>query len=63
MILQYYLKVLQPSRKEHEERYRKLLANIEGDLVFSKRRRCDLAVFKLWTYLCWKESTGGLSGM
>ncbi len=22
--------------KEHEERYRKLLANIEGDLVFSK---------------------------
>lgn len=36
MILQYYLKVLQPSRKEHEERYRKLLANIEGDLVFSK---------------------------
>ena len=22
--------------KEHEERYRKLLANVEGDLVFSK---------------------------
>ena len=26
--------------KEHEERYRKLLANIEGDLVFSKDGDC-----------------------
>ncbi len=26
--------------KEHEERYRKLLANIEGDLVFSREGDC-----------------------
>ena len=26
--------------KEHEERYRKLLANVEGDLVFSKDGEC-----------------------
>ena len=26
--------------KEHEERYRKLLANIEGDLVFSRDGDC-----------------------
>ena len=26
--------------KEHEERYKKLLANIEGDLVFSKDGDC-----------------------
>ena len=31
-----FLRALLLLKKEHEERYRKLLANIEGDLVFSK---------------------------
>ena len=30
--------------KEHEERYRRLLANVEDELVFSRDGDCDLAV-------------------
>ena len=36
--------------KEHEERYRKLLANIEKDEVFAKRVAVDLAMFQLRAY-------------
>lgn len=32
----YLFEAVGKIEKEHEERYRKLLANIEGDLVFSK---------------------------
>ena len=43
--------------KEHEERYRKLLANVEGGL---QRRRYDLAVFQLRPYPCGQAGAGGL---
>ena len=38
--------------KEHEERYRKLLTNVEGGLVFSRRQ--------LRTYPCGPQGPGGL---
>ena len=44
--------------KHHEERYRKLLKNIEDKVVFSREGDCIwqcrlyLAVFQLWTYRC-----------
>lgn len=36
----YLFEAVGEIEKEHEERYRKLLANIEGDLVFSKDGDC-----------------------
>ena len=45
--------------KEHEERYRKLLANVEGPGVL-QRRRYDLAVFQLRPYPCGQAGAGGL---
>ena len=40
--------------KEHEERYKKLLSNIEGGLVFFKGRRHDMGMLKLRAY-CYRE--------
>ena len=46
--------------KEHEERYRKLLANVEGGRGVLQRRRYDLAVFQLRPYPCGQAGAGGL---
>ena len=40
--------------KEHEERYRKLLENIEGDLVFFKDD--NVGMQKLRTHCNWQEA-------
>ena len=45
--------------KEHEERYRRLLANLEGGLVFS--REGDMAVRQLRPHLRGQAGPGGLS--
>ena len=48
--------------KAHEERYRRLLANVENDLVFQGRRR-DLGMRELRPYRCGQESAGNLPGV
>lgn len=44
--------------KEHEERYRKLLANVEGGLVFLPGWRDDLAVQQLRPHPCGQAGPG-----
>ncbi len=49
--------------KEHEERYRRLLRNVEDKLVFSPRRRLRMAVLQLRTYRGWQAGARGLPGL
>lgn len=47
--------------KTHEERYKKLLANVNGSLVFSRRRRHGLGVLQLRPHSHRKGGAGGMS--
>lgn len=49
--------------KEHEERYRKLLANIENDEVFAKKVAVIWQCSQLRPYPHRREGSGGMSGM
>ena len=49
--------------KEHEERYLKLLENVEGGLVFSRDEEKNLEMLKLRSYRYRERSTGGLPGL
>ncbi len=52
----YLFEAVGAIEKEHEERYRKLLANVEGGLVFS-RMETDLAMRQLRAHSHWKRSS------
>lgn len=49
--------------KEHEARYRKLLANIEGRLRLFQGRRCHLGMCQLRSHCRRQKGSGGLSGL
>ena len=48
--------------KEHEERYRKLLANIEI-MKYSNVSEKMYGMLKLWTCLCWRKRPTIMSGL
>ena len=49
--------------KEHEERYRRLLKNVEDKPGLFPRRRLRMAVLQLRTYRGWQAGTRGLPGL
>ena len=49
--------------KQHEERFRTLLRNIETEKVFAKKRRQNMGMPKLRTHYGWNRGSGGLPGL